>query len=103
MSLVLLFVMACGLFAFEGYVDITNDTGFDIYYVYVSHESNNGWGEDQLGSDVLFDGETYRVYVSGDKTSIYDIMVEDEDGDTYTFYGVDVEIEDITVTLDDLD
>ena len=34
---------------------------------------------------------------------IFDIRLKDEDGDTYTFWKVDVSRQDITVTLDDLD
>ncbi len=86
--------MASALFAFDGYVDITNETGFTIYYAYVSHESDEFWGDDMLGDDYLENGDTYRVYLSGHSSSIFDIMLEDEDGDTYTFETVDVEQDD---------
>lgn len=99
----MLAILVSGLFAFDGYVDITNDTGFTIYYIQVSHESDEYWGDDMLGDDYLMDGDTYRVYLSGHQSSIFDIRVEDEDGDTYTFIAVDVEENDIVVTLDNLD
>ena len=102
-SAMLIAVAVSGLFAFDGYVDIKNDTGYVIYYIYVSHADQDTWGDDMLGDDVLADGDTYRVYLSGHPSSVFDIMVEDEDGDTYTFYDVDVEYADITVTLADLD
>jgi hypothetical protein len=103
LGFLLVLLMASALFAFDGYVDITNETGFTIYYVYVSHESDEFWGDDMLGDDYLESGDTYRVYLSGHSTSIFDIMLEDEDGDTYTFETVDVEQDDVLVTLDDLD
>jgi len=104
LMIVALAAMAAGaLFAFDGYVDITNDTGYDIYFIYVSHSDDDSWGDDMLGDDILESGDTYRVYLSGQPSSIFDILIEDEDGDTYTFFDVDVEYDDIVVTLDDLD
>ena len=103
LMLLVLVLMTASLFAFDGYVDITNNTGFTIYYVYVSNENDEYWGDDMLGDDYLYDGDTKRVYLSGHPSSIFDIRVEDEDGDTYTFPGVDVEQQDIVVTLADID
>jgi hypothetical protein len=89
--------------SFSGYVDVTNDTGYDIWYLYVSHSDSDSWEEDVLGSEILYDGETYRVNLNGYPSSIFDIHAEDEDGDTYTVWGVDVYYEDVTLTLKDLD
>ncbi len=100
----LVFLMVTsGLFAFDGYVDITNETGYTIYYVYVSNENDDSWGNDMLGDDYLYDTDTKRVYLSGHPSSIFDIMVEDEEGDTYSFYAVDVEQDDVIVSLANLD
>ena len=96
-------LLTSALFAFDGYVDITNETGFTIYYVFVSHESDDYWGDNMLGGDYLNDGDTYRVYLSGHPTSVFDIMMKDEEGDTYSFYDVDIEQEDIIVSLANLD
>jgi len=103
LCLVGLLLLTTGLFAFDGYVDITNDTGYTIFYVYVSNENDDYWGDDMLGDDYLYDGDTTRVYLSGHKSSIFDIMVEDEEGDTYSFYAIDVEENDIVVSLANLD
>jgi hypothetical protein len=89
--------------AFDGYVDIINETGYTIFYIYVSHHSSEDWEDDVLGDEVLSDGETYRVRLNGYPDSIFDILIEDEDGDTYTFWGVDVSVEDVTVTIADMD
>jgi hypothetical protein len=90
-------------FAADYYVDITNKTGFTIMYMYVSPAKSDSWEEDVLGDDVLLDGNTQRVNLTGYKSPIFDIRLVDEDGDKYTFWNVDVSKQDITVTLGDLD
>ena len=89
--------------AFDGYVEVTNDTGFAIYFLYVSPGKAKTWEEDVLDEDILQDGQTVRVTVNGAKSGIFDIRAEDEDGDTYTLWNVDIAAEDVTFTLDDLD
>jgi hypothetical protein len=71
--------------------------------LYFSLNDESNWGPDLLGNDVMPDGSETRVYICGYSSPIFDIQVEDEDGDTYTFYSIDVSREDLTVTLGDLD
>lgn len=85
------------------YVDITNRTGYTIMYMYVSPEHSSSWEEDVLGSEVLRDGARRRVNLNGYRSPVFDIKLVDSDGDSYTFWKVDVSRRDITVTLDDLD
>lgn len=85
------------------YVDITNNTGYVIHYIYVSPASANTWEEDVLGDDVLMDGESFRVNLNGYNSPIFDIRLVDEDGDTYTYPGVNVTTQFVNVTLADLD
>ena len=85
------------------YVDIANKTGYTIMYMYVSPDKSDSWEEDVLGDDVLANGKTQRVTLTGYKSPIFDIRLVDEDGDKYTFWNVDVSTRDITVTLGDLD
>jgi hypothetical protein len=89
--------------AADYYVDITNRTGYTIYYMYVSPAKSKSWEEDVLGSDVLPNGQTRRVRLTGYRSPIFDIRLVDEDGDKYTFWSVDVSKRDIVVTLSDLD
>ncbi len=56
-----------------------------------------------LGSDVLMNGDTQRVTLTGYKSPLFDIRLVDEDDDSYTFWNVDVSTRDIVVTLDNLD
>ena len=85
------------------YVDVTNRTGFTIMYMYVSPGDARSWEEDVLGREVLRSGNTKRVNLYGYRSPIFDIRLVDEDGDTYTFWNVDVSRRDLVVTLADLD
>lgn len=85
------------------YVDVTNRTGYTIMYMYVSPGDAKSWEEDVLGWDVLRNGDTHRVNLYKYRSPIFDIRLVDEDGDTYTFWNIDVSRHDLIVTLDDLD
>lgn len=89
--------------AFDGYIEVTNDTGYDIYYLYISHEDSENWEEDVLEDDILENGDSVRVTVTGYDSAIFDVRAEDEDGDTYTVYGRNVKKSDLTLTLSHLD
>ena len=75
--------------AFAGRINITNDTGsYDFWYVHISPSSSDSWGDDWLGeTEVIYAGDSRSFSVSNDT---YDVMIEDEDGDTYTFWNVRV-------------
>lgn len=66
-------------------LDLTNDTGYEILYLFVSPEDSNMWGVDQMDSETtLEDGETISLWVNA--TDIfYDVHAVDADRDTYTF------------------
>lgn len=92
---------ACGA---EDYsLDITNETGFTIYLVYVSPDESGEWGEDRLGSNVILDGGSFQIPLQGYSSSVFDVRLVDEDGDTYTYWNVDVKSRGIVATLADLD
>jgi len=71
--------------------------------MYVSPVGSDEWEEDVLGDDVLPNGETRRVTLRGYKSPLFDIRLVDEDGDTYTFWRVNVVTHDIVVRLTDMD
>ncbi len=85
------------------YVEITNKTGFTIYYMYVSPAESTDWEEDLLGEDVLMNGTKRRVNLNGYSSPVFDIKLVDEDGDSYTFWKVDVSKKDIVVRFEDMD
>ncbi len=101
---VLLSLFICGnSIAADYYVKITNRTGYTIMYTYVSPAKSKSWEEDVLGSDVLANGYTQRVRLRNYTYPIFDIRLVDEDGDTYTFWNVDVSRQDIVATIEDID
>jgi len=99
----LLLAISTTALAADYYVDITNRTGYTIMYMYVSPAKSDSWEEDVLGDDVLPDGETKRVTLTGFRSPVFDIRLVDSDGDKYTFWAVDVAERDLVVTLGDLD
>lgn len=101
-TLLLLFVTKLSLAA-DYYVDITNNTGYTIYFIYVSPSKTDSWEEDVLGDEVLLNGNSIRINLNGYSSPIFDIRLVDEDGDSYTFYKINVSKEDLEATLDDLD
>jgi len=86
----------------DAFVEITNGLGgWDIFYVWVD-PTNSQWGDDRLAADILMPGSILTVNLD---PGVYDIRCEDEDGDTYTRWGIEVGPEGYfwTVTLDDWD
>lgn len=85
---------------------IQNDTGFDIHYIYVSPDYSDGWEEDVLNADeILSAGDSYDVTFSGyDDYCSFDVRMIDEDGDSYTKWGVDLcSTLTLSISLDDID
>ncbi|MEM7696935.1 MAG: hypothetical protein AAF236_00860 [Verrucomicrobiota bacterium] len=81
------------------FVDIANRSGFDVHRIFVSPESSEVWEEDVLGRyEILENGETIRVTLSGYSNPFFDIRLVDEDGDTHTFWDVNVSRRDICAT-----
>ncbi len=90
--------------AFDGYVEVRNETGYDLAVLQVSHKDETTWGRDMLGrDDVLHDGRTMRIDVEGYDSPIFDIRAFDEDGDSYTITGVNIAKNNVVITTDDID
>lgn len=103
MILIILMLAATAVFAFDGYVTIYNRTGYDIYFLYVSHEDSDDWEEDVLDDEILEAGDSFTIDLNGYKTARFDIMAEDEDGDVYYFWNLDCEYNDFSLTTDYLE
>lgn len=88
--------------AFAGRINITNDTGgYDFWFVLISPSSSDSWGDDWLGDTEVIQSGSSRAFSVNNGT--YDVMIEDEDGDTYTFWDVSVSgTVNMSVNLDDL-
>jgi len=60
-------------------LEIANQSGADIWYVYLSPSKAEEWGEDRLGDDIVRDGETYVI--EGVPNGVYDLRAEDKEGE----------------------
>ena len=71
-------------------IRILNNTGFTIYFIYISPTSTDKWEEDVLGDDVLLNRRSIsiRLAYSLNVFNRYDIKIVDKDGDTYTKWNV---------------
>ncbi len=82
-------------------VKITNDLGaWDIEEVYID-PSDEPWGENRI-SEIMEPGDDVTINVPA---GTYDIKVVDEDGDSYTLWGVEIGADGYqwAVTLADID
>ena len=87
-------------------VRIVNNTGKEIFYIFISPSDDDNWGGDLLGEDILENGQTftYRLPHPLSRVSLYDIGMEDEDGDTYVKWEVTItDNARIVFTIDDLE
>jgi len=69
-------------------VNLTNTTGYDMWYVFFSPGDSSMWGVDMLDDEtILYDGETLSLYVPvSSESTRYDFHSVDEDEDGYEFW-----------------
>jgi len=81
LAVLLLIGFSASVFAGAQDFTMTNQTGVDIYHVFVTPHLEKNWGSDILGKDVLMNGESVDIVFSpGDKAAHWDLRVEDKDG-----------------------
>jgi hypothetical protein len=82
---------------------VVNDTGFDIYFLYISRASSDSWEEDLLGEEsILENGESIKVTLPA--SGAWDLRAEDEDEDTYTLLNLKVTKDTrVVISLDNID
>jgi len=78
---------------------IKNSTGADIYEIYVSDSGSDDWEEDVLGNDVLENGETLRLRISGSYRK-FDMSTVDGYGNSVSWYGLPGNVNQITIYRD---
>ena len=72
-------------------VTISNDTGYNIWYVYISASNSDSWGSDRLGDEVIMDGDSFDFCMPGfGNNCTFDVKVVDSDGDSYVKMEVDL-------------
>lgn len=67
-------------------VTIVNNTGYTIYYIYISESRSDDWEEDILGDDVLRPGASVNCRLPNSGT--WDFLAIDEDGDEYKVMNI---------------
>jgi len=88
-------------------VNLTNESGYDMWYLFFSPADSAMWGTDMLGDDsVLGTGDTLSLFVpvSGERVR-FDFQSVDEDEDVYEFqvvvsnetleYAIPIELSDL--------
>jgi len=86
-------------------ITIVNNTGYTIWYVYISPSTESNWGSDRLGSNqTIRNGQSVTLNLPDPTVTQYDIRIKDSDGDTYTKKNVRVTANSrIVFTFDDFD
>jgi len=87
----------------EGVFIVTNETGFTLKDLYISTVDSEDWGKDLLRGNPLLDGETLTIPLVQLESVIINIRGKDDEGDTYTVYSINAEIEDVSITLENID
>lgn len=66
---------------------VDNNSNYDFYNIYLSPSSASEWGDDKLGSEILYAGSEKDIFIAPGE---YDIKIIDEDGDDCIRYGVNI-------------
>ena len=69
-------------------IEIVNNTGTFLQYVYISDSESDNWGKDVLKDDVVFPRRSVIIPLS--KNGTWDILVVDDNGEEYTFFEVKI-------------
>ncbi len=70
---------------YKCYVNFVNETGEDIYNLYISSKSSDSWGNDLLGNEI-FTNKTSRIYNVGFKPHM-EVRIVLKNGKEYLWTG----------------
>lgn len=103
-ALVLILAVLPSLLGALDSISVINRTGYDIFYLYVSPESSDSWGDDVLGDEVLLDGSSITVSLEEySDLCRFDIKAVDSDNDSYIKWEYDAcDLSKVILTLEDL-
>lgn len=72
-------------------VTIVNGTGVDIYALYMFGSGVDEWSEDLLGEQTMPHGTYLEMVLNVDQNNLaWDLSVEDSEGTTLEWYGLDI-------------
>ncbi len=70
-------------------LQIVNDSGTDIWYLFVSPSDAEDWGDDRLGGDTIPAGSSYTL--TGIDDGVYDVQARDaDDNPIQTIWGLEI-------------
>ena len=88
-------------------IRIVNNTGHQIFHIFVSPVENEIWGDDFLGTEgILENNQTFTCQLPEplNKVSMYDVRLVDEEGNSYIKPAVTMTNNArLIFTFDDLD
>ncbi len=87
--------------AYDSVVKVVNQSLWDIHHLYLSSTSDNEWGPDQLGDEVISSGDSFQLH--GIPCDDYDVKIVDEDGDSCIVGGVTLCADNNAWTITDED
>lgn len=87
----------------DEYLKITNETGFTIAALFISDSSEDDWGNDHLDGGVLDNRDSVEILLEDLDSTTVNVRGKDNEGDTYTIYGINPASEDVRLTLNDID
>lgn len=89
--LILVGILAAGV-SLAGTQDFTlvNQTGVEVYRLFLSETTNEAWEEDVLGDRVLPDGSRIDIDFYGRSSCLWDMMVTDEEGNSLEWSGINL-------------
>lgn len=80
---------------------LENQTGMDLFQIFIAPYTSNDWEEDLLEDDVLADGEALDITFNNREETYWDLMVKDGEGNSYTWRKFNLkEISRITLYFD---
>jgi len=103
--LILILIGFTAVFAFADNFILRNGTQHAFFSVYLSDSTIDDWEEDLLDrNQVIRPGGSLRIQLVEYTGNPMDILVIDEDGDTYTIHNRRIRVgETITITYADMD
>ena len=80
--------------------ELINNSSQDVWYLYVSPSTDDNWGEDILGEDIIYAGESAEVVIDdGLATCEYDLLAVSDTDVELQDYGLDLcEMSSYTIT-----
>lgn len=92
-TILILSIAVCSIVAFDSEwlteIEIQNDTGEEIFYLFITPSESENWGADILGyTESFYDGDSlkFNTYYPEESQS-FDIRAITVSGETYEYYG----------------